>query len=155
MLGHWFDKYTPTSVVISAPLTNTSGRDHDVHGPAGPTGFYKVSDQIKTRAPISETEGSPVWEVEVDDDVDDVVEVQAFMGQLAQAIGMNVLGVHGVHVHAGNANGTNGDGDGSGNGIAGASTGGVGSGVTVGSEPTAQADEERGYAVDGTGFTFD
>ena len=36
--------------------------------------------------------------MEIEEDVDDVAEVQAFMGQLAQAIGMNV---HGLHVTEG------------------------------------------------------
>ncbi|PBP23681.1 F-box [Diplocarpon rosae] len=40
VLGHWFDK------------------DHDPHGPAGPTTFYKVSDQIKLSPPAVSDEES-------------------------------------------------------------------------------------------------
>ncbi|KAL2068986.1 hypothetical protein VTL71DRAFT_15324 [Oculimacula yallundae] len=51
VLGHWFDK------------------DHDLHGPAGPTSFYKLSDQIKKRVPI-EDDASSVWEGEGNGDGD-------------------------------------------------------------------------------------
>ncbi|KAH7336270.1 hypothetical protein BKA65DRAFT_538423 [Rhexocercosporidium sp. MPI-PUGE-AT-0058] len=85
VLGHWFDK------------------DHDIHGPAGPTAFYKVSDQIKKRGLASdddeEENGLQVdleQEFEPEPDDDDVDEVQAFIGQLAQSIG---LPLHQGHVH--------------------------------------------------------
>ncbi|PVH88883.1 hypothetical protein DL98DRAFT_445923 [Cadophora sp. DSE1049] len=87
VLGHWFDK------------------DHDVHGPAGPTAFYKVSDQIKKRGPASEDEESNYWEVELEQELedDDDEEVQAFIGQLAQSIGLPLNHGHnhgtGLHFH--------------------------------------------------------
>ncbi|KAJ5053998.1 uncharacterized protein L3040_000286 [Drepanopeziza brunnea f. sp. 'multigermtubi'] len=136
VLGHWFDK------------------DHDVHGPAGPTGFYKISDQIKNYASDSDTEEPPVLDVEIDDDVEDVEEVQAFIGQLAEAIGMNMPGLH-AHVHIENANNSNSDGDGGingGGGIAGGN--GTLQGILSANEHEHEA-EERGYAADRNGFSFD
>ncbi|KAH6710998.1 F-box domain-containing protein [Leptodontidium sp. MPI-SDFR-AT-0119] len=88
VLGHWFDK------------------DHDVHGPAGPTAFYKVSDQIKKRAPALEDDEdeSNVWHLELEQELDeeDEEEVQAFIGQLAQSIGLPLthgLGHGNLHGH--------------------------------------------------------
>lgn len=54
VLGHWFDKYVRfLSLLLRIPLLShmetiipNSNRDHDQHGPAGPTAFWKVSNEI-------------------------------------------------------------------------------------------------------------
>jgi len=104
VLGHWFDK------------------DHDIHGPAGPTAFYKVSDQIKKRGPADAEEEdeedaeSNYWEVELEHELEDGddEEVQAFIGQLAQSIGLPLNHVHGhghgLHFHTHTHGHTHGNG---------------------------------------------
>lgn len=67
VLGHWFDKYTSLPLIYSSFSYNLS-RDLDEHGPAGPTAFWKVSNEIDERKEQDH------WDSESLEDLDDYVE---------------------------------------------------------------------------------
>ena len=48
VLGHWFDKYVQRLVWEIWRMLIVC-RDFNIHGPAGPTAFWKVSDEIDER----------------------------------------------------------------------------------------------------------
>lgn len=54
VLGNWFDKYVRSSHSLRRSIVFpcshkclTYRRDYDMHGPAGPTAFWKESDQLE------------------------------------------------------------------------------------------------------------
>lgn len=47
VLGNWFDKYAQFLDQTFQELANIVARDYDVHGPAGPTAFWKESDELE------------------------------------------------------------------------------------------------------------
>lgn len=55
VLGNWFDKYVQKRTSSKKVLT-MDNRDFDLHGPAGPTAFWKESDELgeeKNSTPLS------------------------------------------------------------------------------------------------------
>ena len=48
VLGHWFDVqvFWPN---LSRAFWLTDNRNHDIHGPAGPSAYWKISDEIDDR----------------------------------------------------------------------------------------------------------
>ena len=51
ILGSWFDKYAHYNSLHTSASLLTRRRDFDRHGPAGPTAFWKVSDEIAEEKP--------------------------------------------------------------------------------------------------------
>lgn len=80
VLGHWFDKYVHKSrsyfisTVLPPLLThllNYENRDWDPHGPAGPTAFWKISDEIADK---SASKPQDPQMVEADEGFDEIDE---------------------------------------------------------------------------------
>jgi hypothetical protein len=47
VLGNWFDKYGAPWVPSAKALLTVIARNYDIHGPAGPTAFWKESDDLE------------------------------------------------------------------------------------------------------------
>jgi hypothetical protein len=101
VLGHWFDKFVSSFPLVRPNIMTipNPNRDHDHHGPAGPTAFWKVSNEIDDSpaddlddaddegdaAYEEEAEGDEVEEEEIDIANLNVEQIIAVLGAIGGA----------------------------------------------------------------------